>query len=138
VQLPVVSVFCTNLLHGECGCAQEHLFIVSELLQQNLYEFGKRLRAHRTAVATSNSNTNTSSSSASSSDGGVYFTPNRLARVAMQCLEALAYINSLGLMHCDVKVRQCLFRLLVQRLLSTALVTSLVTVSRTLQQYDVV
>jgi serine/threonine protein kinase len=81
---------------------------VSELLQQNLYEFGKRLRAHRTAVA-SNSSTSSSSASSSSSDGGVYFTPNRLARVAMQCLEALAYINSLGLMHCDVKVRNVFY-----------------------------
>jgi serine/threonine protein kinase len=90
---------------------------VSELLQQNLYEFGKRLRAHRTAVASS-SNTSSNSSVSSSSDGGVYFTPNRLARLAMQCLEALAYINSLGLMHCDVKVRKCLS----QRLFPTAFV----------------
>jgi serine/threonine protein kinase len=61
---------------------KEHLFIVSELLRENLYEFQKYIRE----------------------SGGVeYFTPNRLKRIMKQILEALVYIHSLNLLHCDIK-----------------------------------
>lgn len=61
---------------------KEHLFIVSELLRENLYEFQKYIRE----------------------SGGVeYFTPNRLKRIMKQILEALVYIQSLNLLHCDIK-----------------------------------
>lgn len=63
---------------------QEHLILVSELLKDNLYEYGKFLRE-----------TNQPS----------YFTEPRLRLIARQCLEALAFIHSLGLLHCDIKVR---------------------------------
>jgi len=61
---------------------KEHLFIVSELLRENLYEFQKYIRE----------------------SGGVeYFTPNRLKRIMKQILEALVYIHNLNLLHCDIK-----------------------------------
>ena len=61
---------------------KEHLFIVSELLRENLYEFQKYIRE---------------------SGGLEYFTPNRLKRIMKQVLEALVYIHSLNLLHCDIK-----------------------------------
>jgi serine/threonine protein kinase len=61
---------------------QEHLFIVSELLKDNLYEFGKYIRDHEQEA---------------------YFTLERLQRIMKQCLEALAFIHSLNLIHCDIK-----------------------------------
>ncbi|CAN0025978.1 unnamed protein product [Scytosiphon promiscuus] len=61
---------------------EEHLVIVSELLGDNLYEFSKAVKE---------------------AGHPPYFTLPRLCKIARQCLEALAYINSLGLVHCDVK-----------------------------------
>lgn len=61
---------------------KEHLFIVSELLRENLYEFGKYIRE---------------------SDSEPYFTLNRLKKIMHQCLVAVNYIHSLGLIHCDIK-----------------------------------
>ena len=61
---------------------KEHLFIVSELLRENLYEFG------RTIVE---------------SGQPPYFTIPRLKKISHQCLKALAYIHGLGLIHCDIK-----------------------------------
>lgn len=34
-----------------------------------------------------------------------YFTEARLRLIGRQCLEALAFVHSLGLLHCDIKVR---------------------------------
>lgn len=62
---------------------QEHLILVSELLKDNLYEYGKFLK--ETGQAS-------------------YFTLPRIRLIASQCLEALSFIHSLGLMHCDIKV----------------------------------
>jgi hypothetical protein len=61
---------------------KEHLFIVCELLRDNLYEFYKYNRE---------------------SGQELYFTMERLKKVAKQCLIALRYIHSLGLIHCDLK-----------------------------------
>jgi serine/threonine protein kinase len=61
---------------------KEHLFIVSELLRENLYDFGKYIRE---------------------SGAEPYFTRDRLKRIMHQVLEALVYIQSLGLIHCDIK-----------------------------------
>lgn len=63
---------------------QEHLIIVSELLKDNLYEFQKYIR---------------------DSGADPYFTLPNLRTIMTQCLEALAFIHSLQLMHCDIKVR---------------------------------
>lgn len=61
---------------------KEHLFIVSELLRENLYEFGRYVR-----------------------DEGLepYYTMPRLKKIMKQVLSALAFIHSLHLIHCDVK-----------------------------------
>jgi serine/threonine protein kinase len=61
---------------------REHLILVTELLQDNLYEFDKTLR-----------------------EAGQprYFTLSRLCYVTKQVLLALDYVHSLDLIHCDVK-----------------------------------
>lgn len=61
---------------------REHLVIVTELLRQNLYEFGKSIRESR---------------------GPAYFTRQRLSHITRQCLIALKFVHELGLMHCDIK-----------------------------------
>lgn len=61
---------------------KEHLFIVSELLKENLYEFGRYIRENMLEP---------------------YYTLPRLKRISKQVLEALAFIHSLKLIHCDVK-----------------------------------
>jgi len=61
---------------------REHLVIVTELLRQNLYEFGKSIRDSR---------------------GPAYFTRQRLSHITRQCLIALKFVHELGLMHCDIK-----------------------------------
>ena len=61
---------------------KEHLFIVSELLRENLYEFGRYVREEGLEP---------------------YYTLPRLKLIMKQILEALKYIHSLGLIHCDVK-----------------------------------
>lgn len=61
---------------------KEHLFIVSELLKENLYEFGRYIRENNFEP---------------------YYTIPRLKRIMKQVLEALQYIHSLHLIHCDIK-----------------------------------
>ena len=61
---------------------REHLVIVTELLRQNLYEFGKSILESR---------------------GPLYFTRLRLSHITRQCLIALKFVHDLGLMHCDIK-----------------------------------
>ncbi|KAJ1623588.1 kinase-like domain-containing protein, partial [Pavlovales sp. CCMP2436] len=68
---------------------REHLFIVCELMRDNLYEIYK-------FVANS---------------GWVpYFNVTRTLAVARQCLEALSYIHSLQLIHCDLKPENILIK----------------------------
>eukprot|EP01033_Poteriospumella_lacustris_P006160 gene6160-4422_t len=68
---------------------KEHLFIVSELLKENLYEFGRFIRDNNMEV---------------------YYTLPRLKRITKQVLEALAFIHSLRLIHCDVKPENIVIR----------------------------
>jgi serine/threonine protein kinase len=68
---------------------KEHLFIVCELLRDNLYEFSKYNRE---------------------SGGEPYFTLPRLRRIARQCLEALAFVHRLKLIHCDLKPENILIK----------------------------
>lgn len=68
---------------------KEHLFIVSELLRENLYEFGKYIRE---------------------SGDEPYFTLSNLKKITRQCLEALAFVHELGLIHCDVKPENIVVR----------------------------
>ena len=68
---------------------KEHLFIVTELLRDNLYEFSRYNRE---------------------SGDDLYFTMGRLRAIARQMLEALRYIHSLGLVHCDLKPENVLIK----------------------------
>ncbi|XP_022748211.1 dual specificity tyrosine-phosphorylation-regulated kinase 4-like [Durio zibethinus] len=68
---------------------QEHLFIVCELLQANLYEFQKFNQE---------------------SGGEAYFTLSRLQLITRQCLEALEYLHDLGIIHCDLKPENILIK----------------------------
>ncbi|XP_073042314.1 uncharacterized protein [Primulina eburnea] len=68
---------------------QEHLFIVTELLRANLYEFQKYNRE---------------------SGGDPYFTLNRLQVITRQCLEAVSYLHDLGIIHCDLKPENILIK----------------------------
>ena len=68
---------------------KEHLFIVCELLRDNLYEFYKYNRE---------------------SGDPLYFTLSRLKRISRQCLTALAYTHSLNLIHCDLKPENILIK----------------------------
>jgi hypothetical protein len=61
---------------------REHLIIVTELLRQNLFEFGKFIIDN---------------------DEEPYFTIPRLAYITRQCLIALNFVHSLGLVHSDIK-----------------------------------
>mmetsp|Transcript_3651 Transcript_3651/g.6895 ORF Transcript_3651/g.6895 Transcript_3651/m.6895 type:complete len:764 (+) Transcript_3651:318-2609(+) len=61
---------------------KEHLIIVTELLRQNLFEFGKYITEHNEPQ---------------------YFTRSRLCYIARQCLVALSFVHKLGLVHSDIK-----------------------------------
>jgi serine/threonine protein kinase len=68
---------------------QEHLFLVTELLKDNLYEYSRYIRH---------------------SGAEPYFTLPRLKRIMRQLLEAVAYIHSLNLIHCDIKPENILIQ----------------------------
>jgi hypothetical protein len=68
---------------------KEHLFIVTELLRDNLYEFYKFNRE---------------------SGNKLYFTLGRLRKIANQCLVALQFIHSLDIIHCDLKPENILIK----------------------------
>ena len=61
---------------------KEHLFIVSELLGDNLFDYSQYV---------------------SQSFDEPYFTESRLRWIARQCLEALRFIHGCGIIHCDLK-----------------------------------
>lgn len=61
---------------------REHLFIVTELLKDNLYDWQTYVAEHQPEP---------------------YFTLPRVQRIAKQVLQALAFVHSNGLIHCDLK-----------------------------------
>lgn len=68
---------------------KEHLFIVTELLKDNLYEYSKYNREHEEKK---------------------YFTIGRLQKIAYQVLIGLEYLVSLKLIHCDLKPENILIK----------------------------
>ncbi|CAG9328891.1 unnamed protein product [Blepharisma stoltei] len=68
---------------------KEHLFIVTELLRDNLYEFSRYNREH---------------------EAEIYFNLGRLQKVTHQILTALEYVHSLHLIHCDLKPENILIK----------------------------
>eukprot|EP00397_Hematodinium_sp_SG-2012_P007053 GEMP01007094.1.p1 GENE.GEMP01007094.1~~GEMP01007094.1.p1 ORF type:complete len:881 (+),score=124.17 GEMP01007094.1:43-2685(+) len=68
---------------------KEHLILVTELLRENLYEFGKFCRE---------------------SGAAPYFTLGHLQRIAYQICEALEYVHTLRLIHCDLKPENILLK----------------------------
>ncbi len=68
---------------------KEHLFIITELLKENLYEFGKFNREN---------------------EKDAYFTVGRLQTITKQVLVALDYIHGLHLIHCDLKPENILMK----------------------------
>ena len=68
---------------------KEHLFIVTELLRDNLYEFYKYNREQEEEF---------------------YFTVGHLQRIAMQLLKALKFLHNLKLIHCDLKPENILIK----------------------------
>jgi dual specificity tyrosine-phosphorylation-regulated kinase 2/3/4 len=69
--------------------AQEHLFLVCELLRANLYEFQKYNREQGNEP---------------------YFTLARVQKIARQVLHSLAFLHSLGLIHSDLKPENILIK----------------------------
>ena len=67
---------------------REHLVLVTELLKENLFEFQRYL---------------------ADADEPPYYTLPRLQRIARQLLEALDFLASVGLLHCDIKPENILF-----------------------------
>lgn len=68
---------------------KEHLFIVTELLRDNLYEYSKYNREQEKKA---------------------YFTIPRLQIITKQILTALSYIHDLRLIHCDLKPENILIK----------------------------
>ena len=68
---------------------KEHLFIVTELLKDNLYEYYKYNRENEETP---------------------YFTLGRLQKIAKQILLALEFIHDLHLIHCDLKPENILIK----------------------------
>lgn len=68
---------------------KEHLFIVCELLRDNLYEVQRYLKE---------------------SGDPPYFTMPRIWSIAQQCLRGLMFVHRLGLIHCDLKPENILIK----------------------------
>lgn len=68
---------------------KEHLFIVTELLRDNLYEYSKYNRE---------------------SENFIYFTIGRLQKITKQILIALDALHNLKLIHCDLKPENILIK----------------------------
>ena len=68
---------------------KEHLFIVTELLRDNLYEYSKFNREQEKKP---------------------YFTIGRLQKITLQILTALDFIHNLRLIHCDLKPENILIK----------------------------
>ena len=82
---------------------KEHLILVTEVLQDNLYEFSKHDRELHDPA----------SDVIPDLDGGEtipWFSLGRIQIITQQILKALAFIHSLDLVHCDLKPENILFK----------------------------
>jgi len=77
------------LRYFDCFYHKEHLFIVTELLKDNLYDYYK-FNAE--------------------SESEPYFTLGRLQKITQQVLVALEYLHGLQLIHCDLKPENILIK----------------------------
>lgn len=68
---------------------REHLFIVTELLDKNLYDFDQR-RKRKGLPA--------------------YYTKDKIRRISSQLLRALNCLHKMSIMHCDLKPENILFK----------------------------
>lgn len=83
------TYLCTLYSLSDYFYHKEHLFIVCELLRDNLYEFYKYNRE---------------------SSDEFYFNIARLKKITKQCLVALEFIHGLKLIHCDLKPENILIK----------------------------
>lgn len=89
-----------------CEC-REHLFIVCELLRDNLYELYKFFKQHGPPLPPHEPSLHALGGSREGGRAGGlarYFTVPRVLSVARQVLTALAFVHSHCLVHCDLKV----------------------------------
>jgi len=77
---------------------KEHLFIVTELLRDSLFNFYRYLNATQPLPHSGSAEAGTHSSGAA-----LYFKLDTIAKLAAQLLEGLAFLHSLNITHCDVK-----------------------------------
>eukprot|EP01117_Protostelium_nocturnum_P006022 TRINITY_DN2166_c0_g1_i2.p1 TRINITY_DN2166_c0_g1~~TRINITY_DN2166_c0_g1_i2.p1 ORF type:complete len:972 (+),score=355.90 TRINITY_DN2166_c0_g1_i2:97-3012(+) len=74
---------------------KEHLFVVTELLQQNLYEITKNPPILQDQMSDSPTS---------------YFTLERIKSISKQLLSSLDFVHSLGIIHCDLKPENILVK----------------------------
>ena len=87
-----------------CVVCREHLFIVCELLRDNLYELYKYFKAHAAPLPTAAHAGGHGAGTQGPGGLARYFTVARVLSVARQVLTALAFVHSHCLVHCDLKV----------------------------------
>lgn len=78
---------------------KEHLFIVTELLRDSLFNFYRYLNATQSLPQGALN----AEGALNDSGAALYFKPGTLATLAFQLLEGLRFLHGLGITHCDLK-----------------------------------
>ena len=88
---------------------QGHMMLVTELLSDNLYDYQKycmqQLGGPPRPV-----DDDGGTAAADDDPPGYYYSCDRIRRIGRQILEALAFIHSIGLIHCDLKPENVMFQ----------------------------